>query len=48
MKKSGISMILVSDDPKEYAVLCDQILHIKEGRMQEVLSPEEFEEVTTA
>ena len=48
MKKSGISMILVSDDPKEYAVLCDQIVYIKEGRMQKVLSPEEFEEVTTA
>ena len=48
MKKSGISMILVSDDPKEYAVLCDQIVYIKEGRMQKVLSPEEFEAVTTA
>jgi ABC-type sugar transport system ATPase subunit len=48
MKKSGISMILVSDDPKEYSVLCDQIVYIKEGRMQKVLSPEEFEEVTTA
>jgi len=48
MKKSGISMILVSDDPKEYSVLCDQIMYIKEGRMQRLLSPEEFEEVTTA
>ena len=48
MKRRGISMILVSDDPKEYSVLCDQIMYIKEGRMQEVLSPEEFEEVTTA
>ena len=48
MKKSGISMILVSDDPKEYSVLCDRIVYIKEGRMQKVLSPEEFEEVTTA
>jgi ribose transport system ATP-binding protein len=48
MKKSGISMILVSDDPKEYCALCDQIMYIKEGRMQRVLSPEEFEEVTMA
>ncbi|GAB4534409.1 MAG: sugar ABC transporter ATP-binding protein [Anaerolineae bacterium] len=47
MKASGISMILVSDDPKEYSVLCDRIMYIKEGRMQRVLSPEEFEEVTT-
>lgn len=48
MKKSGISMILVSDDPKEYSVLCDQVLYIKEGKMQKVLSPEEFKAVTTA
>lgn len=48
MKKRGISMILVSDDPKEYSILCDQILYIKEGKMQKVLSPEEFEEVTMA
>jgi ribose transport system ATP-binding protein len=48
MKKSGISMILVSDDPKEYCVLCDKIMYIKDGRMQRMLSPEEFEEVTTA
>jgi ribose transport system ATP-binding protein len=48
MKKSGISMILVSDDPKEYSALCDKIMYIREGRMQKVLSPEEFEEVTTA
>jgi ribose transport system ATP-binding protein len=48
MKKSGISMILVSDDPKEYSALCDKIMYIKDGRMQKVLSPEEFEEVTTA
>jgi ribose transport system ATP-binding protein len=48
MKRSGISMILVSDDPKEYSALCDQIMYIREGRMQGVLSPEEFEEVTMA
>jgi ABC-type sugar transport system ATPase subunit len=48
MKKNGISMILVSDDPKEYSVLCDKIMYIKEGRMQRVFSPEEFGEVTAA
>ncbi len=48
MKRSGISMILVSDDPKEYSVLCDRIMYIKEGRMQRVLSPEDFGEVTEA
>jgi len=45
MKKSGISMILVSDDPKEYAILCDKIMFIKDGRIQEVLSPEKFGKV---
>jgi ribose transport system ATP-binding protein len=48
MKGSGISMILVSDDPKEYSVLCDRIMYIKEGRLQRVLSPEDFGEVTEA
>jgi len=48
MQKNGISMILVSDDPKEYSVLCDKIMYIKEGRMQRVFSPEEFGEVTKA
>jgi ribose transport system ATP-binding protein len=48
MKKSGISMILVSDDPKEYSALCDQILYIKEGKMQKFLSPEEFIAVAAA
>ena len=45
MKKSGISMILVSDDPKEYSILCDKIMFIKDGRIQEVLSPEKFGKV---
>jgi len=45
MKKSGISMIFVSDDPKEYSILCDKILFIKDGRIQEVLSPETFGKV---
>jgi ABC-type sugar transport system ATPase subunit len=45
MKKRGISMILISDDPKEYSILCDRIMYIKNGRIQEVLSPEKFREV---
>lgn len=48
MNKSGISMILVSDDPKEYSILCDKIMFIKDGRIQKVLSPEEFGKVTAA
>jgi len=48
MKKSGISMVLVSDDPKEYSMLCDKIMFIKDGRIQKVLSPEEFGEVMAA
>jgi ABC-type sugar transport system ATPase subunit len=45
MKKSGISMILVSDDPKEYSILCDRIMFILDGRIQNVLSPDEFRKV---
>jgi len=45
MKNSGISMILVSDDPKEYSVLCDQIMFIKDGRIQKALGPERFKQV---
>lgn len=48
MKNSGISMILVSDDPKEYSILCDKILFMKGGRIQKILSPKEFGEATTA
>ncbi len=48
MKRSGISMILVSDDPKEYSIVCDKIMFIKGGRIQRVLSPEKFGEVTAA
>ncbi len=43
MKKSGISMILISDDPKEYSILCDRIMSIRDGKIQKVLSPEKFE-----
>lgn len=45
MKKSGISMILVSDDPKEYSILCDKIMFVRDGRIQNVLSPDEFRKV---
>jgi len=45
MKHRGISMILSSDDPKEYSILCDHIMFIKGGRIQKVLSPESFKEV---
>ena len=47
MKKRGISMILVSDEPKEYSILCDSIMLIMDGRIQRVLRPEEFSEVIT-
>lgn len=45
MKQRGISMILVSDDPKEYAYLCDKIIYVKSGRIISVLSMDEFNEV---
>jgi len=45
MKKSGISMILVSDDPKEYAILCDKIIALKQGNIDKVYTNEEFRKV---
>lgn len=45
MKERGISMILVSDDPKEYLYLCDKIIYMKNGRVSDVLSIDEFNEV---
>jgi len=45
MKKNGISMILVSDEPKEYFILCDRIMFVMDGRVQKVLGPEEFRKV---
>jgi len=42
MKRSGIAMILVSDDPKEYAILCDKIISIKNGIIQTTYTNEEF------
>ncbi|UCB46916.1 MAG: sugar ABC transporter ATP-binding protein [Spirochaetota bacterium] len=45
MKKNGISMILVSDEPKEYSILCDRIMFVMDGRIQKVIGPEEFRKV---
>ena len=45
MKRYGTSMILVSDDPKEYSFLCDKIIYVKNGRISTALSMEEFDEV---
>ena len=45
MRMSGISMILASDDPKEYSVLCDRIMLVSDGRIQNVISPDEFRKV---
>ncbi|MCS7125409.1 MAG: sugar ABC transporter ATP-binding protein [Aigarchaeota archaeon] len=45
MKKNGISMILVSDDPKEYAILCDRIISIKDGVIQTTYTNEDFRKV---
>ena len=48
MKKKGITMVLVSDDPKEYAILCDKILKISNGRVESVMSNKEFREMVRA
>ncbi|MCX7667741.1 MAG: sugar ABC transporter ATP-binding protein, partial [Atribacterota bacterium] len=45
MKEKKIAIILVSDDPKEYSMLCDKIIFLKGGRVQKVLSSQEFKEV---
>lgn len=44
MKNNGVSLILVSDDPKEYSLLCDKVLFIRGGRVQRILSNKEFKE----
>lgn len=44
MKKRGISMLLVSDDPKEYAALCDRVVMLKQGSVQEIISNKQFRE----
>ncbi len=43
MKAEGMAMILVSDDPKEYLVLCDRILCLRQGEVEAILSPKEYE-----
>jgi ribose transport system ATP-binding protein len=48
MKKGGMSMILVSDDLKEYSTLCDRILLMKQGRATESISAEQLSEVMKA
>lgn len=45
MKRGGMSMILVSDDLKEYSTLCDSILLLKQGRTTERISAEQLSEV---
>ncbi len=44
IKKRGISMILISDDPKEYSILCDKIMFIKHGKIEKVISGEKFKQ----
>ena len=44
IKRRGISMILISDDPKEYSLLCDKIMFIKHGKIQKVISGEKFKQ----
>jgi ribose transport system ATP-binding protein len=48
MKNRGISMILVSDDVREYSTLCDRIMLMKQGRTQEFINAEQLEEVMEA
>lgn len=45
LKRKGISIILVSDDPKEYSTLCNKIITLKGGRIQKILDNQEFREV---
>jgi ribose transport system ATP-binding protein len=45
MKKGGMSMILVSDDLKEYSTLCDRVLLMKQGRVAERIGADQFSEV---
>lgn len=45
MKRKGMSMILVSDDLKEYSTLCDGVLLMRQGRVTERISVEQISEV---
>ena len=38
-------MLLASDEPKEYSILCDKIMFVMDGRIQKILGPEEFRKV---
>ena len=48
MKSRGISMILVSDDAKEYSTLCDRIMLMRQGKVQQMIRAEQLAEVTEA
>lgn len=43
IKAEGVAMILVSDDPKEYLVLCDRILCLRQGEVEAIRLPKEYE-----
>jgi ABC-type sugar transport system ATPase subunit len=45
MKSKGMSMVLVSDDLKEYSTLCDSVLLMKQGRVAERIGSERLSEV---
>jgi ABC-type sugar transport system ATPase subunit len=45
MKAKGMSMILVSDDLKEYSTLCDEVLLMRQGRVAERIGAEKLSEV---
>ncbi|NLJ48161.1 MAG: sugar ABC transporter ATP-binding protein [Candidatus Atribacteria bacterium] len=47
LKDKGVSIILVSDDPKEYSTLCNKIITLKGGRIQKLLGNQEFREAIT-
>ncbi len=48
MKSQGISMILVSDDPKEYSTLCDRIVLMQQGKAERTILKEQLNEVIQA
>ncbi|MCS7241839.1 sugar ABC transporter ATP-binding protein [Candidatus Caldatribacterium sp.] len=45
MKRRGIALVLVSDDPKEYALLCDRVLVMRKGRVEKVIDARAFQEM---
>lgn len=48
MKQEGISLILVSDDTKEYLALCDQVLVMRDGGSQGLVDAATFAEVVAS